>query len=128
MKSIFVFIAALSFVAASCNSGKVEQTIQQDGTVTSQLTFEDTVKFHTQKYCDCSGPLNDFVANTNEATMDSVDFADYKRLQEEFLDCFDPQGAIRAFGQSLDPAKRTKQKELFNTYRQELCPNVVPKS
>lgn len=93
-----------------------------------ELTFEEKVKAHTTKYCKCAGPLNEFVANANVQEMDSTEFAKYQLLQASFTQCFDPYGEIAAFGKSLSPEEKKRQKELFNKYRQEICPDIIPQN
>ena len=43
--------------------------------------------------------------------------------QQRFKTCFDPTGEKKAYRDGLSQEDKNKQKELFNTYRLELCPN-----
>jgi hypothetical protein len=128
MKNSVFIIALLVVASVSCDSGRTIPTIETGSDKVTSLTFEDTIRFHTEKYCKCFGEFNAFVEKAKTMHPDSVDMEMYGKLQGESANCFDPNGVISAFGKSLDSTKRVKQKALFNKYRQEICPEIVPKN
>lgn len=128
MKFSILTIAFFIIVSVSCDSGRTIATVETGNEPVISLTFEDTIRFHTQKYCKCFGEFNAFVEKAKTMHPDSVDMEMYGRLQGESKNCFDPNDAIRNYGKSLDSLKRIKQKQLFSKYRQEICPEIIPKS
>ncbi|MEZ7901056.1 MAG: hypothetical protein ACI95T_000992 [Flavobacteriales bacterium] len=127
MKNSLFIIALLVVASVSCDSGRTIPSVETGNEKATSLTFEDTVRFHTQKYCNCFGEFNVFVEKAKTMHPDSVDMEMYGKLQGESANCFDPNGVISAFGKSLDSTKRIKQKELFSKYRQEICPEIISK-
>lgn len=115
-------------VSVSCDSGRTVASVETGNAKVKELTFEDTVRFHTEKYCKCFGEFNAFVEEAKTMHPDSVDMEMYGRLQGESSYCFDPNGVIRDFGKSLDSVKKVKQKELFSKFRQEICPEIISKN
>lgn len=117
----FLFLGVI--LLFSCENKKVIP-----GEEVKTLSFEQTIKQHTMEYCSCAVPLNEFVNTVDVAQMDSSIYEQYQILQAQFENCFDPSGEKKAFREGLSGDQKKKQIELFNQYRQELCPEVVPKS
>lgn len=128
MKSSLFLIALCLVFLISCDSGRTIAAVETGNEPVKELTFEDTVRFHTEKYCRCFGEFNAFVEKAKTMHPDSVDMEMYGRLQGESSNCFDPNDAIRDYGNSLDSLKRIRQKELFRKFRQEICPEIISKS
>lgn len=121
MKTIVVIsLGVLSLFACESKESKPAEI--------KTLSFEETIRQHTQQYCDCAGPLNNFVDTVDAQNMDSVVYEQYQVLQAQFQQCFDPMGEKKSFRDNLTPEMKQRQKELFTEYRQEICPNIVPKS
>jgi hypothetical protein len=121
MRALGLFVLC-TVVLFSCESNK------NSTKEVKSLSFEEIVKQHTMEYCSCAVPLNDFVNSVDVSQMDSSIYAQYQQLQAQFEACFDPRGDKKQFRDGLTMEQKKQQKELFNQYRQELCPEVVPKS
>ena len=121
MKTIVTISLGLFFLfACESNKNKPKETIA--------ISFEETIKQHTAEYCNCAGPLNNFVDTVDAQNMDSVIYEKYQILQAQFQQCFDPLGEKKTFRDNLSPEMKQKQRDLFTQYRREICPEIVPKS
>ncbi len=122
MKFLYFSIVFLFVGLLSCG----EESRKIDEVNSRPLTFEETVRAHTEHYCKCAKPLHDFSNSIDAETMDSAQYVQYKYKQAEFMQCFDPQGRLKAFRDTLSPEMKKKQLELFDKYRQEICPEIIP--
>jgi hypothetical protein len=104
-------------IAVSCSN-----SIKPETKATEPKSMEEIVKAHTQEYCKCMEPVKPFMDRVNQS-QDSMDMNEYQMAQQRFKTCFDPTGEKKAYGDGLSQEDKNKQKELFNTYRLELCPN-----
>ena len=73
MKNSLFIIALLVVASVSCDSGRTIPSVETGNEKATSLTFEDTVRFHTQKYCNCFGEFNVFVEKAKTMHPDSVD-------------------------------------------------------
>ena len=123
MRVLYFSILLIVFTSfTSC--GDEERKI--DDIPTKELTFEEKVRSHTQHYCNCAKPLNDFTNTIDVSTMDSAQYVKYEMMRAEFVKCFDPQGRYKLFRDTLSQEMKDKQMELFDKYRQEICPEIIP--
>lgn len=128
MKNSLFTIVLLVIASLSCDSGRTIPTVETGNDKGISLTFKDTIRFHIEKYCKCYGEFNAFVVEANTMPPDSVDMEKYGQLSAQATQCFDPDGAIDAFGKSLTPERKKLKNELFLKYRQEICPEIIPKN
>ena len=118
--SFALFILVIGLSSCEGEGRKIEEIVSKP------LSFEEHVLSHTKHYCKCAKPLDDFSSKINVQEMDSAITAQYKNKQMEFLQCFDPQGRLKQFRDTLSQEMKDKQMELFDKYRQEICPTIIP--
>ena len=104
-------------IAVSCSNSFTSET-----NATEPRSMEEIVKAHTLEYCKCMEPLKPFVDKVNQS-QDSMAMSEYNMAQQRFKSCFDPLGEKKAYRDALSQEDKNKQKQLFSTYRQELCPD-----
>lgn len=124
MKITFLLIPVLIVALFSCGSDRTVEAVETGDA--RSLTFEDTVRFHIEKYCRCYSEFNSFILEIKDRSPDSVDMEKYNRLRGEATLCFDPDGAIKAFGKNLNPERTKLKNELFHKFRNEMCPEIIP--
>lgn len=122
MRFFYFLISLVLLGFISCKEGdrKINEIVPQE------LTFEEKVRSHTQHYCNCAKPLNDYTNTIDVEKMDSLQMVQYQLKQAEFIQCFDPQGRYKLFRDTLSQEMKDKQMELFDKYRQEICPEIIP--
>ncbi len=113
---LLVGVFLLTIIISCSNNVKPETKAKEP------MSMEEIVKAHTQEYCKCMEPLQPFVDRVNQS-QDSMAMSEYNMAQQRFKSCFDPRDEKKAYRDGLSSEDKNKQKELFNRYRQELCPN-----